>query len=76
MNMHEQFVPSELVASATASSLRARFGLLVTRLAAWVRDRADRYAAAAAYEHLSRLSHRELKDRGLSRDILSRDLSG
>jgi hypothetical protein len=39
-----------------------------------VRDCADHYAAAAAYEHLSRLSDAELKHRGLSRGILVRDL--
>jgi hypothetical protein len=72
--MREQLVPSRLVAFATAPLLRSGFGLLVTRLAAWVRDCADRYAAAAAYEHLSRLSDAELEHRGLSRDILVRDL--
>ena len=47
---------------------------LCTRFAAWVRNCADRYAAAAAYDDLSRLSDMELKHRELSRDILARDL--
>jgi hypothetical protein len=75
MNMHERFSP-KLVAYTPAPSLRAWFGLLIRTLAARVKDCADHYAAAAAYEHLSRLSDRELNHRGLNRDILSRDLSG
>ena len=74
--MHERFAPSKLVSPATAPAPRAWFGLLISTLAARVKDCADHYAAAAAYEHLLRLSERELNHRGLSRDILSRDLSG
>jgi hypothetical protein len=37
---------------------------------------ADNYAAATAYDSLSRLSDTQLKHRGLSRDILARDLGG
>jgi hypothetical protein len=44
-------------------------------LLAWLNRCADRYADAAAYEELSRLSDTQLKHRGLSRDILARDLS-
>jgi hypothetical protein len=76
MNMHERFAPSKLVEAITAPSQRHRFGLLIGKLAAWPKDRADHYAIAAAYEHLSGLSDRELRHCGLSRDILSRDLSG
>ena len=49
--------------------------LRATRLAAWLRAWADYLAAAAAYEDLSRLSDTQLKHRGLSRDILARDVS-
>src|SRR5262245_20557360 len=62
MNMHERFAPSKLVESVAAPSQRSWFGLLIRKLAAWVNDCADHYAIAAAYEHLSRLSDRELKD--------------
>ena len=55
---------------------RSWFAWLAAGLARWLHDCADRYAAAAAYEDLSRLSDAELKHRGLSRDILARDLSG
>jgi hypothetical protein len=46
-----------------------------TRLAAWAKTCANHYAAAAAYDDLSHLSDMQLKHRGLSRDILARDLS-
>jgi hypothetical protein len=53
-------------------------GIRVTKhppqLAAWVRTCANHYAAAVAYDDLSRLSDMELKHRGLSRDVLARDL--
>jgi hypothetical protein len=47
---------------------------LITGLAARVKRCADHYASATAYEELSRLSDAELKHRGLTRDILARDL--
>jgi hypothetical protein len=76
MNMHGRFVATELmVPGAGASSQPSSLGLLRARLASWVKTLADHYAAAAAYEQLSRFSDVELKNRGLSRDILARDLS-
>jgi len=45
------------------------------RLVRWLKARADDYAAASAYENLSRLSDAELRHRSLSRDVLARDLS-
>ena len=74
MNMHEKFVASEL---AYPARLRPQLGSwrgLCQRLAEWVKNCADRYAAAAAYAELSRLSDAELRHRSLSRDILARDL--
>jgi len=59
----------------TPASVGSRLGLLCATLAQWLKDCADRYAAAATYEDLSRLSDTQLKHRGLSRDILARDLS-
>jgi hypothetical protein len=51
----------------------------LTRLRAsflkWLKGCAEAYAAAAAYEDLSRLSDTELQHRGLSRDVLARDLN-
>jgi len=50
------------------------FRLLYQSLARWLKTCADHYAAAAAYDDLSRLSDVELGHRGLSRDVLARDL--
>ena len=76
MNMHAAFAPSEetpieVAAPSSASWLRS----LRARFAAWARSCADYYAAAWAYEELSRLSDAQLRRRGLSRDILARDVS-
>lgn len=43
---------------------------------AWATARANALAAAALYEHLSKLSDAELHRRGLSRSTLARDVSG
>jgi hypothetical protein len=75
MAMHEAFAPSEAMPSRVAPPLRSSLlGSMHARLVAWVTTCADRYAAAAAYEELSRLSDTQLRHRGLSRDILTRDL--
>lgn len=74
MNMHEKFVASELVYSARLRPQLSAWRALRQGLARWVKNCADRYAAAAAYEELSRLSDTELRHRSLSRDILARDL--
>jgi hypothetical protein len=71
MNMHQRFVPYDISLSASRWPLRRD---LLARVTGWVRGCADYYAAAAAYEELSQLSDGELKRRGLSRDILARDL--
>lgn len=65
-----------LPASLRLPLLRSRFRSLHAALAAWLSHCADRYADAAAYEELSRLSDTQLMHRGLSRDTLARDLSG
>jgi hypothetical protein len=76
MTMQEVFVPSDKLGSDARtldhpSSLARRW----SAFRAWLKRCADNYAAAAAYEHLSNLSDGELHQRGLSRDILARDLS-
>ena len=77
MNMHERFAaPDEMFPGARESPRSSWLGLMRTRLAAWVKSWADYHAAAAAYEDLSHLSDTQLKHRGLSRDILVRDLTG
>ena len=76
MNMHEAFNPAEAKASNVTAPTRTSWRRSIrARLVAWVRTCADHYAAAAAYEGLSRLSDAQLHHRGLSRDILARDLS-
>ena len=74
MNMHEKFVASELVYSARLRPQLSAWRALRHRFVSWVNNCADRWAAAAAYEELSRLSDAELRHRSLSRDILARDL--
>ena len=67
---HESFAFAEATSSATEP---ARYWLLA-KLATWLKDCADHYAAAVAYEELSRLSDTQLRHRGLSRDILARNV--
>jgi predicted phosphoribosyltransferase len=74
MNMHEKFFASEVMTCTPVAHARSSWRELVARVAAWVNSCADHYAAASAYEDLSRLTDAELKHRGLSRDILARDL--
>jgi len=77
MNMHERFAaPEGTMASAGASRGPSWLRLMATHLAVWAKTCADSYAAAAIYDDLSRLSDTQLKHRGLSRDILVRDLTG
>ena len=76
MNMHEAFSPSEAEPSnVTAPARTTWLRSISARLVAWVKTCADHYAAAATYEGLSRLSDAQLHHRGLSRDILARDLT-
>lgn len=73
--MHESFAPYETVVTSSPGASKKPLSLgLLARITAWVKSCADHYAAAAAYEELSRLSDADLKRRGLSRDILARDL--
>jgi hypothetical protein len=74
MNMHEKFAVSEMVSAARLRPQPSPWRGLCHRLATWVKYCADRYAAAAAYEELSRLSDAELRRRSLTRDVLARDL--
>ena len=75
MNMHESFAPpDDITSSAPAAARSSRLRLVCARLVAWAKTCGDHYAAAVAYEDLSRLSDAELKHRELSRDILARDL--
>lgn len=68
MNMHERFTPAATPNNAPASSLRAR-------LAALLRHWSECWAAMAAYEDLARLSDAELRRRGLTRDVLAREVA-
>ena len=75
MNMHESFAPVDATSRTIAPTRCSWIGLLRAILIRWLKKCADNYAAAADYESLSRLSDTELRHRGLSRDILARDLS-
>jgi hypothetical protein len=49
--------------------------MILARVTTWATARADALAAAAVYEHLSKLSDAELHRRGLSRSTLACDVS-
>ena len=65
-------------AQAASSSIGARLALRISstlkRIVECVDSIADHYAAWAAYEQLQRLSDAELRRRGLSRELLARDV--
>ena len=75
MNTHESFAPLEEILRSTPSSGVSWLASMRASFAALIKSCADHYAAAAAYDDLSRLSDTQLKHRGLSRDRLARDLS-
>jgi len=76
MNMHQRFAaPEGILVGAETSRWLSWLRFLRIELAAWARTCIDYWAAAAAYDDLSRLSDTQLKHLGLSRDILARDLS-
>ncbi|KAB2912247.1 MAG: hypothetical protein F9K29_19855 [Hyphomicrobiaceae bacterium] len=76
MNMHESFGPFEEMVGRTRAPHTSWLGSVQARFARLFNRCADDYAAAAAYDDLCRLSDAQLRRRGLSRDILARDLSG
>jgi hypothetical protein len=77
MNMHERGAPlDEPMPIARAPRPAAWLASIGATLSAWAKNWADHWAAAAAYDDLSRLSDTQLKHRGLSRDMLTRDLDG
>jgi hypothetical protein len=59
--------------STHATTLTERLRAIMAWLTVWINTSADAYAAAALYEHLSRLSDAELRRRGLSRSNLALD---
>ena len=61
MNMHESSALSEAMASSARAPARTSpLGLAPIRLTSWLKDCGDHYAAAAAYDELSRLSDTSL----------------
>ena len=69
---------AEAVTAAEARSpvpAQSRLSRFRASFLKWLKGCAEAYAAAAAYEDLSRLSDTELQHRGLSRDVLARDLN-
>jgi hypothetical protein len=75
MTILERTLPAEAMAgSAPEFGLRRRIASLCVRITTWMEARADRYAAAAIYDQLSRLSDAELQRRGLSRETLVHDI--
>jgi hypothetical protein len=75
MNMHERFAaPEAILVGAETAGPTSWLRSLRTCVARWAKTFSDCWVAAAAYDDLSRLSDTQLKHRGLSRDILARDL--
>jgi hypothetical protein len=69
--------PSDMEAHSPAQSAPQLSGWMKSvgqRIATAASTCADYYAAAALYEQLRSLSDAELKQRGLSRDTLARDV--
>jgi hypothetical protein len=62
------------VRNASGFGLRRRIASFAERMAHWIEATAGRYAAAAIYDQLSRLSDAERQRRGLSRETLANDL--
>jgi hypothetical protein len=61
--------------SAPRLPIRRYATTIVGRVTTWATARANAIAAAAVYEHLSKLSDAELHRRGLSRSTLAGDVS-
>jgi hypothetical protein len=66
-------VSQQKTRSTRAAMLTERLRAIMAWLTVWINTSADAYAAAALYEHLSRLSDAELRRRGLSRSDLARE---
>ena len=69
--------PVGTAAKLSGAELRIRryFKAIVAWASAWATAYANALAAAALYEHLSKLSDAELRRRGLSRSTLARRVS-
>lgn len=70
----QEIVASEMMPPATVAA-SPPWAVWRANLAAWLNRCADRWAAVAAYDELSRLSDAQLEHRGLRRDTLARDLT-
>jgi hypothetical protein len=75
MTAHDQlFASGALAVGESATPLPSRIRSIGLRLAAWARNCADHWDAAAMYEQLAALSDAELALRGLSRATLAQDV--
>ena len=75
MTAHDQFLASgTLAADVSVTPFRNWIGSIGLRLAAWAKNCADYWEAAAMYEQLAALSDAELTRRGLSRATLAQDV--
>ena len=71
---HSGTALADALAARTSTTAVATLLTIAARVAEWIERAADYWAAAALYEHLSRLSDAELHRRGLSRTKLARDV--
>jgi hypothetical protein len=76
MHTSAKFSPAEAVTRPRdeGPSLGRLAKALATRISAWATARADRIGAELLYQELSKLSDAELRQRGLSRATLARDV--
>jgi hypothetical protein len=75
MTAHDQLLASgTLVGGDSVTPLRNWIRSIGLRLAAWAKNCADYWAAAAMYVQLAALSDAELTRRGLSRATLAQDV--
>jgi hypothetical protein len=71
---HQLIADDARIGTEAPTTLTERLRSFGRRVVKWADACADHYAAAAMYEHLSRLSDAELRRRGLSRATLGRDI--
>ncbi len=73
MTPRDMIVPADEMLPATTAVAPA-WAVWRARSVSWLTTCADKWAALADYEELSRLSDQQLEQRGLRRDTLARDL--
>jgi len=74
MTMRDMIAPTEETLVLATMAIAPAWAAWRARLVSWFTSCADKWAAMAAFEELSRLSNAQLEHRGLRSDTLARDL--